>query len=70
MGDGAIALGDSLALLPWHLRVTSTPRTAIVLVFLNTLARGKGQESSRDFMKNMALVAYLVVSRGNTWGRQ
>ena len=26
LGDGAIAFGDSLALLPWHVRETSVPR--------------------------------------------
>ena len=40
LGDGAIVLGDSLALLPWRLRVTSTSRT---LVCSYTLARGKGK---------------------------
>ena len=27
--DGAIALRDSLALLPWHVRETSVPRTLV-----------------------------------------
>ena len=32
MGNGAIALVDCLALLPWHLRVTSTSRSLEVLL--------------------------------------
>ena len=40
MGDGTIALRDSLTLLPWDLRVTSTS-SILFIVCQDTLARGK-----------------------------
>ena len=33
LGDGAIALKDSLAPVPWHVRVTSAPRNTIALMY-------------------------------------
>ena len=32
MGNGVIALGDSLVLVPWQLRVSLTPRTTIIVL--------------------------------------
>ena len=43
LGNGAIALGDSFPLLPWHLKVTSTSRTNVALVRLYNLARGRAK---------------------------
>ena len=63
MGDGAIALGDSLAPLPWHLRVDLDVKDTNVLVHLR-------QREGLRVLKRCYTghIIFSVACRGDTRG--
>ena len=57
MGNKVIALGDSLASVPWHFRVNLGTEDSSTRVCSDTLTRGKGQESWRAVIKSVSSIA-------------